>query len=72
MNALLFLAAAPSTTGLVSLLIWVAVVVIVIAAIIALVKWSGIQIPQPVWIVLWAVIAIVLILWIARMFGVVT
>ena len=73
MNLLaLTLAAVPSTTGLVSLLIWVAIVVIVIAAIIALVKWSGIAIPQPVWIVLWAIIAIVLILWIARMFGVAT
>jgi hypothetical protein len=36
------------------------------------VKWSGITIPQPVIIVFWAVVAIVLILWIARMFGVAT
>lgn len=60
-----------STGSLIGLLIWVAIAAVVISAIIALVKWSGIAIPQPVWIVLWAFIAIALFLFIARMFGLV-
>jgi len=72
MNTLALLAAAPSTGGLVSLLIYVAIAVVVIAAIIALVKWSGITIPQPVVIVFWALLAIILIIWLAKFFGVMT
>jgi len=72
MNTLALLLAAPSTTGLVQLLIYVAIAVVVIAAIIALVKWSGITIPQPVIIVFWALLAIILIIWLARAFGVMT
>lgn len=72
MNTLAFLLAAPSTTGLVSLLIWVAIAVIVIVAIVALIKWSGIVVPQPVIIVFWALVAIVLILWLANFFGIIT
>jgi hypothetical protein len=72
MNPLLILAvgALPSTAGLLGILIWVAVAVVVVWAVIALVKWSGIPIPQPVWIILTAFIAIALILLIARFFGV--
>jgi len=66
------LALMPSTSSLLGLLIWVAVACVVIWAIIALVKWSGIPIPQPVWILLSAFIGIALILLIARLFGVLT
>lgn len=55
-----------------SLLIWVAVACIVVWAIIALVRWSGIPIPQPVWIILTAFLGIALILFIAKVFGLVT
>lgn len=49
MNTLLaFLAAAPSTSDMIGLLVWVAIACVVIWGIIALVKWSGLTIPQPV------------------------
>lgn len=66
------LALLPSTGGLIGLLVWVAIACIVAWAIIALVKWSGIPIPQPVWILLSAFIGIALILIIARFFGYLT
>lgn len=70
MNTLLLAAVAlPSVAGLLGILVWVAIAAVVIAAIVALVKYSGIPIPQPVWIVLWAFVAIVLILLIARFAG---
>ncbi len=69
--ALALLASVPSTSGLISLLVWVAIAAVVCWAIIALVKWSGVPIPQPVWIILAAFVAIFLILFIARMFGLV-
>lgn len=72
MNTLLLLAVLPSTGSLLSLLIWVAIACVVVWAIIALIKWSGVPIPQPVWIILTAFIAIALILFIAKMFGLVT
>ncbi len=62
----------PAAGSLVGLLIWVAILCIVVWAIIALIKWSGITIPQPVWIILTALVAIFLILLIARVFGYVT
>jgi hypothetical protein len=71
MNALFLLAAAPSTASLVQLLIYVAVACVVIWAIIALIRWSGIVIPQPVWIILTALFAILCILFIAKVFGLV-
>lgn len=58
-----------STGGLIGMLVWVAVAAIVVWAIIAPIKWSGIPIPQPVWIILTAFIGIALILLIARAFG---
>jgi hypothetical protein len=61
--------AGPSVHGLISLLVIVAIAVVVIWAIIALIKWSGVAIPQPVYIVLGAFIAIGLILLIARAFN---
>lgn len=69
MNTLALLALIPSTSGLVGLLVWIAIACIVAWAIIALIKWSGIPIPQPVWIILTAFIGIALILIIARFFG---
>lgn len=72
MNTLFLLAALPSTGAMLSLLIWVAVACIVVWAIIALVRWSGVPIPQPVWIILTAFLGIALILFIAKMFGLVT
>lgn len=63
------LLALASVNSMVGLLIWVAVAAIVVWAIIALVKWSGVQIPQPVWIILIALGSIILILIIARAFG---
>lgn len=61
-----------STGSLIGLLVWVAIAAIVIWAIVALIRWSGIPIPQPVWIILTAFIGIALILLIARFFGVLT
>ncbi len=72
MNTLALLALVPSTGGLIGLLVWVAIACIVAWAIIALIKWSGIPIPQPVWILLTAFIGIALILIIARFFGYLT
>lgn len=62
------LAALPSATSLVGLLVWVAIFAIVAWAIIALIKWSGIPIPQPAWIILTAFIGIALVLFLARLF----
>jgi hypothetical protein len=72
MSILAILAVVPSTGGLIGLLVWVAIACIVGWAIFALVKWSGIPIPQPVWILLSAFIGIALILVIARFFGYLT
>lgn len=59
----------PSIGGLIGLFIWVAIAALVIWGIIALVRWSGVSIPQPVWIILTVFIGIFLILLIARFFG---
>lgn len=70
MNALLLLATGlPSAGSLIGLLVWVAIAAVVVWAIIALVRWSGIPIPQPVWIILTAFLGIACILLIARFFG---
>lgn len=66
---LLLLAAVPSTASLIGLLIWVAIACVVIWGIIALIRWSGVTIPQPVWIILTCFICIALILLIAKLFG---
>jgi hypothetical protein len=63
------LSALPSASALISLLLYVAIACVVIWAIIALVRWSGIAIPQPVWIILTAILCIVGILLIAKVFG---
>lgn len=69
MNPLVTLALLPSTSSLIGLLVWVAIAAIVVWAIIALVKWSGVPIPQPVYIILAAFLGIALILLLARLFG---
>jgi len=65
----LLLAIAPSSGSLIQLLIWFAIAAIVCWAIFALVKWSGVPVPQPVWIILGAFVGIALIIFLARMFG---
>jgi len=74
MNTLTALLAAagslPSTSALISLFVYVAIAVLVVWGVIALVKWSGWVIPQPVWIVLTVLGGIFLIVMIARFFGV--
>lgn len=45
------LAILPSSGSLIGLLVWVAIAAVVVWAIVALIKWSGIPIPQPVWII---------------------
>lgn len=58
-----------STSGLLGVLLWVAIAAVVIWAIIALVRWSGIPIPQPVIIILTALVCIFLIILLFRAFG---
>lgn len=70
MNSLALLIAAVSTSSLLGLLFWVAVAAIVIWAVIALVRWSGVPIPQPVVIILTALVAIALIVFLFRAFGI--
>lgn len=62
----------PSTNSLIGLFVWVAVAALIVWGVVALVKWSGVPIPQPVWIVLTVLIGVFLILLIARFFGIVT
>lgn len=69
MNSLLLLAALPSSAELLSLLVWVAIACVVVGGIIALIKWSGVQIPPPVVIIFWCFVAVAMILFIARVFG---
>lgn len=72
MNALLLALALPSTGSLVGIIVWVAILALVIWGIIALVRWSGLTIPQPVVIVFTVLVGIFLILLLARIFGFVT
>lgn len=64
--------AAPATSAMLGTLFWVAIVCVVIWAIIALVKWSQIPIPQPVWIIFIALVSIFLIILLFRAFGMIT
>lgn len=68
-SLILSAAVVPGVSGLIGLLVWCAVAALVIWGIIALIKWSGIPIPQPVYILLTVFIGIGLILLIARFFG---
>lgn len=58
-----------STGSLLGVLLWVAVAAVVVWAVIALVRWSGVPIPQPVIIILTALVAIFLIILLFRAFG---
>lgn len=68
MNTLLA-AVSFSTSNLLGVLLWVAVAAIVIWAVVALVRWSGVPIPEPVRIILIALVAIALIILLFRAFG---
>lgn len=71
MNALLLpiLASAIAPTSAVGIIVTVAIACVVIWAVVALIKSTGIAIPQPVWIVFVALCAIFGILLLARIFG---
>ena len=65
----LILAAADlATEGWIGLLFKIAVVCIVAAAIYKIVLWTEWPIPQPVWIVAGALIAILIIYWLIQLF----
>jgi len=69
MSIIPILAVLPSTTGLVQLFIYIAIAALIIWGIIALVRWSGLPIPQPVWIILTVFVGIFCIIALARLFG---
>lgn len=58
-----------STGGLLGLLLYVAVALIVLWAIWALIKWSGIALPEPVRIIAIALLCIVAIVLLFRIVG---
>jgi hypothetical protein len=60
-----------TTSGLLGMLLWVAIAAVVVWAIIALVRWSGIPIPEPVRIILIALVCIFLIIFLFKIFGVI-
>ena len=66
----LLLVALPSTSAMFSFMFWVAIAAVVVWAIISLIKWSGIVIPPPVRIIFVALVSILLIGFLARLFGV--
>lgn len=71
MNPLLFLAdaALPSIGALVHVFLVLAVVALIVWGIVALLRYAGWTIPQPVWIVLTVLGGIFLIILLARVFG---
>lgn len=69
MSPLVLAAFSFSTSSLVGLLVWVAIACVVVWGVLALIKWSGVAIPQPVIIVFWCFVAIGLILLMAKFFG---
>lgn len=72
MNTLLLAAASLPTTGsLMGLLFWVAIFCVVVWGIYALIQWSGIAIPRPVWIIATCLVCIFLIVLLFRLFGLV-
>jgi hypothetical protein len=58
-----------SSSGLLHLLYVVAIAAVVIAGIVALIKWAGWVIPEPVRIVFWVLIGVALIVILFRAFG---
>lgn len=70
MNALLLAAAASfSVDGLIHAFIVLAIVALIIWGVFALVRYMGWAIPQPVIIVLTVLVGILMIVWLARLFG---
>lgn len=53
--------------GWIGLLVQIAIICVIIWAVWALLQWSGIAIPEPVRIVLIALVCIVLIIWLAKL-----
>lgn len=67
MNALLL--AAISVDALVHFFIILAIICLVLWGVKALLAYMGVAIPQPVWIVLTVLGGILLIVWLAKLFG---
>jgi hypothetical protein len=61
--------AAIETSGLLGLLLKVAIACVVIWAIWALLQWAGITIPRPVQIIFIALVCILIIYWLFQIFG---
>jgi len=58
-----------AVSGLLGLLLKVAIVCVVIWAIYALLAWAGITIPRPIQIILIALFCIIVIYWLFEIFG---
>jgi len=69
---LLTLIAAFNTNDLLGLLLFVAIACVVLWAIQALIKWAGWTIPTPVRIIFIALLCIVLIIYLFKIFGLLT
>lgn len=63
--------AIPATGSLLSLLFWVAVLAVILVAVIAILRQTGIVIPPIVRIVFWALVSIFLIVLLFKLFGVI-
>ena len=70
--SLLMLATLALPTGALGLLFQVAIACICIWGIIALVRWAGWVIPEPVRIIFMCLVAILLIIWLFKLFGMLT
>lgn len=55
---------------LIGLIITVLIICIIIFAAIRIAAWAGVSIPQPVMIVIWAIVAIVCLIYLARFAGI--
>ena len=69
MSILLAAASLFSVDALIHAFIVLAIVALIIWGVIALLKYMGWTIPQPVWIVLTVLGGIFIIVWLARVFG---
>ena len=61
--------AAVETSGLIGLLLKVAIACVIIWAIWALLQWAGVTIPRPVQIIFIALACILIIYWLFQIFG---
>lgn len=71
MNSIVLLAQAglPSISVLIHVFIWLAIVALIVWGVVALLRYAGWAIPQPVWIVLTVLGGIFLIIMLAKVFG---